>query len=403
MKSEYKIPFILAWKHIMRANKWTLSLIIFFMSIAFINMIFVPSLFNGIIDGFNQQIINTSTGNIFITPRGGQDTIPDSDNIVSEITKISGVAAASAELLVPGTLNYEGKKGSWTINAINPDDEKMVTNVSQKMIEGSYLDVSDIDQIILGQGIAGTGNDESNFSPFDLQGVKVGDTISVTFGAVSHELTVKGIFRTKFDSTDNNAFITQETFKKINPQYAHEATKIIAKIHTEGEENIVIGRLDALNLPGNIYSWEQASNLMNSVSDSFISINVILSIFGILIAAITVFIVIYIDISTRRQEIGILRAIGIKPYLIQTTYIILSAIYSVAGVMLGTGLFFAIIIPYFNFHPFVLPIADAKLLVAPGDFIARMETLIWVAIIAGLIPAIVITRTKLLQAIWGSK
>lgn len=403
MRTEYKIPFILAWKHLLRSNKWTLSLIIFFMSIAFINMIFVPSLFNGIIDGFNNQIINTSTGNIFITPPSGQDAIPDSQSVVSVIDQTSGVSAASAQMNIPGTLKYDGKKGSWTVSAINPDDERKVTVVAQHMIEGSYLDASDTDQIILGKGITGSTSMDDLKNPFDLNGITVGDTVTFTVNGIDIPLTVKGIFKTKFDNTDNNAFISKNTLKKINPSYDDEATKILVKITTAGEESDIIDKLKKENIPGRIYSWEQASSLMSSISDSFLSINVILSIFGVLIAAITVFIVIYIDISNRRQEIGILRAIGIKPYLIQTMYIILSAVYSVAGVLLGTALFFAIIVPYFNAHPFSLPIADATLVVAPGDFIARMETLIWVAILAGLVPAIFITRIKLLEAIWGSK
>ncbi|MFA5052219.1 MAG: ABC transporter permease [Patescibacteria group bacterium] len=403
MRPELKIPFILAWKHLLRSNKWTLSLIIFFMSIAFINMIFVPSLFNGIIEGFNYQIINASTGNIFITPQNGQDYISNSSAAITAIEETSGVTAASPQISVPGILKYDGRRGSWSVYAINPTKEKRVTVVSQKMIAGSYLDASDTDQIILGKGITGTGSKEDEINPFDLRGVQVGDTVIFSVNGTDTPLIVKGIFNTKFDNTDNNAFISQETLKKINPLYVDDATRISVKISKTGEESDIIQKLEKRNIPGNIYSWEQASSLMSSISDSFLSINVILSIVGTLIAAITIFIVIYIDISSRRQEIGILRAIGIKPYLIRAMYIILSAVYSVAGVILGTGLFFAIIVPYFNFHPFALPIADATLVVGAGDFIARMETLIWVAIIAGLLPAVFITRIKLLQAIWGGK
>ncbi|MDD5039726.1 MAG: FtsX-like permease family protein [Patescibacteria group bacterium] len=403
MKAEYKIPFILSWKHLLRSNKWTLSLIIFFMSIAFINMIFVPSLFNGIVDGFNKQIITTTTGNILITPRDGKDFISDSSETINRIESTDGVTAASAQMLVPGTLKFDGKKGSWSIYAINPDQEKKVTTVSEKIIDGEYLDPSDETGILLGNDITSTETTNEGDNPFSLKGASVGDTVAVIFGNTEYEFTIRGIFKTKFNTADQRGFITQEALKKMNPGYVDEATSISVTINLEGDEENVMQSLKDRGVRENIYSWQQASSLMSSVSDSFLSINVILSIFGVLIAAITVFIVIYIDISSRRQEIGILRAIGIRPYLIRAMYIILSAVYSVAGVLLGTVLFFAIIVPYFNAHPFVLPIADAKLLVNPGDFIARLETLIWVAIAAGLVPAVTITRTKLLDAIWGSK
>ncbi len=405
MKSEKRIPFFLMWKSILRSNKWTLSLIIFFMSIAFINMIFITSLFNGIIDGFNEQIINTSTGNILITPKEGDEVIKNSSSILEKINDTEGVVSSSAHLLVPGNLQYKNKKGTWQILAVNPDDEKKVTVVSEKMIDGKYLDQDDTDSIILGRDITGQSDETEKASeknnPFSLQGVSVGDTVSLNFGEKSIGFKIKGIFYTKFIDTDNRAFITKKAIEKINPLLKNQSTSIIVKTNKTGNEEKIITNLELNGVTENIYSWKEASNLMESISDSFLSINIILSIVGVLIAAITIFIVIYIEISNKRKQIGILRAIGIKPYLIQITYLLQTVVYSVSGVIFGSLIFFFVVIPYFNAHPFVLPICDATLVVNYGEFIARLETLIWVAIGAGLIPAIHITRIKILDAIWG--
>jgi len=401
MKSEKRIPFFLMWKSLLRSNKWTLGMIVFFMSIAFINMIFITSLFNGIIDGFNQQIIDTSTGHILITPQEGNDVMENSDHILNTINKTKGVVAASAQMLVPGNLQYKNKKGTWQIQAIDPDKEKEVTVVSQKMIDGEYLSTNDIDGIILGKEIAGITNVEDTDNPFSLQGVSIGDTITLNFGNTEHNLTIKGIFNTKFIDTDSRAFITQNAFKKINPLYENQSTSVTVRLAETGHEDDVITALAINGVSENMYSWEDANNLMDSISDSFLSINIILSAVGVLIAAITVFIVIYIDISNKKKQIGILRAIGIKPYLIQATYVLQTVVYSISGIILGSLIFFFIIIPYFNVHPFVLPIADATLHVNYADFITKLETLIWVSICAGLIPAIHITRIKILDAIWG--
>jgi len=389
------------WKYLIRSNKWTLSLIIFFIAIAFINMIFVTSLFNGIIEGFNEQIIDTSTGHILVTPAHGEDVIKNAPNILAKIESIAGIEAASAEVIVPGSIQYGNTKGSWQILAIDPERERTVTNVAAKMIEGNYLDAGDAGGIIIGSSIADSDAAEGAANPFAFSGINVGDTVTVLFGSSGYELTVRGIFKTKFIDTDDKAFITLDALKAMNPLYDNEATKIIVRAEKTGSEAELISSLKANGIKQNVYSWTEASTLMESISDSFLGINVILSIVGVLIAAITVFIVIYIDISSKRKQIGILRAIGIKPYLIQAMYVILTAVYSVAGVIIGSAIFFGAIIPYFNAHPFVLPIADATLMVNPGDFIARLETLIWVAIGAGLIPAIHITRIKLLDAIWG--
>ena len=50
---------------------------------------------------------------------------------------------------------------------------------------------------------------------------------------------------------------------------------------------------------------------------------------------------------------------------------------------------------------FELPIVDATLAIETVDFIARMESIIIVAILVSLIPSFMVTRIKLLDAIWG--
>lgn len=402
MKSEKRIPFFLTWKYLIRSNKWTLGLIIFFMSIAFINMIFISSLFNGVIDGFNKQIIDTSTGHILITPNEGNNSINDTESVLKIINDTKGVIGASAQTIVPGTLQYKNKKGTWSITAIQPDDEKKVTVVSEKMIEGEYLSSDDTLGIIIGRDIAGIADkEEQHNDPFSLQGISVGDIVTISSGYGDYELTVRGIFYAKFLDTDTRAFITNSAYEKISNLSTPSATTIIVRITKTGDEQTVIHRLQQNGVTENIYSWEEASNLMDSISDSFMSINIILSVVGILIAAITVFIVIYIDISNKRKQIGILRAIGIKPYLIHVTYVLQTVVYSVSGVLIGSGIFFFAIVPYFKAYPFELPIADVVLSINYVEYIGRLETLIIVAIISGLIPAIHITRIKILDAIWG--
>jgi putative ABC transport system permease protein len=298
---------------------------------------------------------------------------------------------------VSGTLEYNKIKGTWPILAIDPDKEKTVTNVSEKMISGDYLASDDTDKIIIGRQIAGGEGVEND--AFSFKDAKVGDKVLLNLGQLEKEFTIKGIFYTKFINTDERAFITEKAWQALNPS-DNKATDIIVKLEKkDGQE--AIEKIRALGIEGNFITWEDASGLMQSVTGSFLSINFLLTLVGTLIAAITIFIVIYIDITNKRKQIGILRAIGIKPYLIRVSYVIQISIYSVSGVLLGTAIFFGILVPYFNHFPFALPIGDATLIVNPADYIIRLETIILVAIGAGLIPAFMVTRMKILDAIWG--
>ncbi len=386
------------WKYLRKGNKWTLFLIIFLMAIAFINLIFITSLFNGIIQASEEQIIDTYTGHIMITPKTGNDFIENSDEIVNKIEGVEKVTGVSSQTYVSGRLEYNRIKGSWPIIAIDPEKEKTVTNVHEKMTSGEYLSPEDTDKIIIGRQIA--GGEDVEMDAFSFKDASVGDKVSLNLGQTTKEFEIKGIFFTKFIDTDQRAFITQKAWQEIDSSSENKATSIIVRLNErDGEE--AIAKIKAKGIDETFVTWEDVSGLMDTVSSSFLSINVLLTIVGTLIAAVTIFIVIYIDINNKKRQIGIIRAIGIKPYIIRTAYIIQTSIYSVSGVLLGTAIFYGILVPYFNAFPFELPIGDANLVVSPAEYIIRLETIIWVAILSGLIPAFMVTRMKILDAIWG--
>lgn len=399
MRPEWRVPFFLIGRHVLRGNKWTLALIIFLVAIAFVNLIFITSLFNGIIANSNQQIIDTSAGHVSITPAEGHDFIADEADVLDTIRGTEGVKAAAAQTLVPATLKYKNIKGNWRLYAIKPNEEKKVTVIAKRMLRGYYLAPGDTDKIIIGRQVA--GGKDTELDAFSFKGAKVGEKVTLSIGPVNREFTIKGIFYTKFIETDQRVFITDKALEKMAPAYKDRATSIAIRLDREGNEDVVIDRLKDRGVKGKFYTWEEMAGLMKTVTKSFLSINVLLSLVGYLIAAVTIFIVIYIDISNKRQQIGILRAIGIKPYLIRAHYVLQTVIYSVSGVLLGAALFFSILVPYFKAHPFELPIGDAVLVINYADFVIRVEAVILVAIASGLIPAILVTRAKLLDEILG--
>lgn len=369
------------------------------MSIAFINLVFVTSLFNGIIDSSNKQIINTSTGHIMIMPEEGEDFIEDAGAVLKEVRQTEGVKAAGYQMAMPASLEHKNIKRSRQVFAIDPRLEKKVTIISRKMIKGSYLSPGDTDKIIIGRQLAGSkGVDEDTTS---FKNVRVGDTITLSFDRLKKDFKVKGIFYVKFVETDDRAYITQKALEELAPYYRDKGASITVRLKQTGDEKKVIAAMKSRGIKGTFHAWKDMAGMMKMVTKSFLSINVLLSFVGALIAAVTIFIVIYIDISSKRQQIGILRAIGIKPYLIRSVYVLQTVLYSVSGVLLGSGILFGMIVPYFKDRPFELPIGDATLVINYADFIIRAESMILVAIFSGLIPAILVTRMKMLDEIQG--
>jgi putative ABC transport system permease protein len=396
---ERKIPFYLISRHILRGNKWTLSLVILLMSVAFINLIFINSLFNGIVLASDEQVIATTSGNVTMQTTPGQMFIPNAPEVVKKIDSTPGVVAASARTLVPAGLLYNGIQGSFQIMAIQPSEERNTTNISKKMLSGAYLSDSDTDSIVIGRQIAGGKGVEMNATSF--KGAKVGDKVLFTMNGQSKLLRIKGIFYTKYFEADRQAFISNATLDAMQPSYGDVATTVIVKTDKKGDENQVIKGLRKALPGGQFITWKAASGLMKSVTSSFLTINALLTTVGFIIAAVVIFIIIYVDISNKRRQIGIFRAIGIKSYLVGSTYILQSTIYSMVGVAIGSAIFFAIIIPYFKLHPFKIPLGDVSLYVDYVDFLWRAIVVIVVSILAGMLPAILATRKPILDEIAG--
>jgi ABC-type lipoprotein release transport system permease subunit len=260
MKSETRIPFFLIGRHLRHCNKWTLALIIFLLSVAFINLIFINSLFNGVVENNSNQFIHTYTGNITLTPAGDAKTFDDGSLVVRQVEKNPGVTAATSELVIPATLRFGDRKGDWKVTAIDPDQEKKATTISRKMIEGAYLEPGDADGIIIGSEVAGLDSEDGDDR--GLRGIQVGDRLTATVDDLpARQLTVRGIFRTRFNRTDDRAFVTRAVVDQF-PQMNGRATQVIVRTRQTGGEDGVVAELKAAGVSARFLTWKQASKGM---------------------------------------------------------------------------------------------------------------------------------------------
>jgi ABC-type lipoprotein release transport system permease subunit len=396
-RTEAAIPFFLVGRLLRRGSRWTLALTVLLLAAAFVNLVFVASLFDGIVQGSNAQVVNAYVGHVTVSAPEGQRALEHVDDTLSKILHTPGVVGASAQTMVPATLQYGNIVVAREVLAIDPQRERTVTNIADKMIAGSFLQPDDTNGIVIGNQIAGGPDVELNGTSF--RGARVGQTVQLSLGGVTRPFVLRGIFRTKFLTADLRAFITRRALDAMEPAAHDRATSVIVRAPHTGQEPALIEALRAQGVVGTFGTWEDNAGIMRSVTKSFASIDAMLSVVGLLIAAVTIFIVITIDVTNRRQQIGVLRALGIKSWIIRLTYMLRSAVYAVAGVALGIAIFLGVLVPYFKAHPISLPICDAVLAVDTGDMVRRASAIVAVAIISGLIPALLATRMGILDEI----
>ncbi len=410
-----KLALFLAFKSIIKGNRWALVLIILVMSLSFANLLLTPSILSGVTNTLNRQQIDTLYGNIVIDPPPTEDYLSRASLVGKKIEQIPGVTGVSAHLNSSAFIEYKwkekdspsdkGESGTWSVIGIDPTQEINVTTIHEHIIQGSYLDSNDRDEIVLGVEIA--GGDRAQTAEFlTLQEVKVGDKVRLSYpNGVQREYLVKGIFQAKeMTQADRLAFVTKTEMASVMGRtvYSDRASQILVRTGQGVAESQLIQEIRSLGIDAEVRSWSEYGGAMGGVVSSFDVIASLISTIGLVVAGIVMFIVIYINVINKKRQIGILRAIGIKRNVIVGSYLTQAIFYAVLGIVFGGLIFGYGIKPYFELHPLDLPLGQVSLAIKAITINNAVLGILTAAVLAGLIPVMSITRQRIIQAIWGN-
>ncbi len=409
---DLKLALFLAFKSITRGNRWALALIMLVMSLSFANLILTPSILSGVTKTMDSQQVDTVFGNIVIDPAQNKYYLEQTSAIEQQLAKVPGVTGISSHLGSSALFEYRwqsklsqqdrGDSGNWQVIGVDPQHEADVTTIYQHLIEGSYLSPDDRDQIVLGVEIA--GGLLAQAPSFQTLGAHVGDSVRLTYAnGVQREYKVKGIFQVNEMQADRQAFVTRKELASILGRniFDDRASQVLVKIGSGADQSSVLANIKMLGIDGVVRSWKEYGS-MGGIVSSFGMITSLIGGIGLVVAAIVMFIVIYINVLNKRRQIGILRAIGIKNGVVVTSYVLQALFYAVFGVVFGGLIFGYAIKPYFDFFPISLPIGQVSLAISPVTIQNAVLGLILAAVLAGLIPVLSITHQTIIKAIWGS-
>ncbi len=403
----FKTAFFLAFTSIKRGNKGTLAMTILIMTLAYVNLVFVSSVFGGIVKAINQQSIDNQYGNLVIESAQDKEYIENSEAI-DNIHYLSGVVGSSAHYINSAKFIYDERKdgrdvnsGKWMIKSINPSDEKKVSKVSNSLIAGEYIEETDRDKIVIGKEIAGGyGGDLDHLS---LK-VTIGDKIDVIFSnGISRTYTIKGIFGTKSTAVDQMAFISQKEMESVL-QVNNWANEIVVKLSDEnmGNEDKYISEIQALGLKKEEYkTWSDLMGFTASASSSFDMISIILGVIGTIVAGVTIFIIIFVSVVNKRRQIGILKAIGMHDSTIVLYFVLQAIFYGIVGVALGMFIVLLVIKPFFITHPLDFPVGWVSLDITFNILAISNISLLASSLIGGFFPAYRGAKEDILSAMWG--
>lgn len=411
-----RIGLLLGLRQIQRASKWTTFLIIFVMTLTFLNLVAVSGILVGIPVGAMQAVSENSLGDIVMTAKDDEDFILETEHLIKvlnsfpEIESYSvrheGVARLEANYQERRDLGGERDIANVTITGIDPVKENETTKLSEAIIVGEYLDPEEEGYILIGAYYVEEYSQQFGDIFETLEGVQPGDTVRLTSGDITKEFTIKGIVQSLVDEVTLNTYIPEREFRRLFGRHSRNADKIAIQLHgqidhDEAKAALLIGGLGDL---AKIQTFkESVPKFIVDIKDTFDVLGALIGSIGIVVASVTIFIIIFVNALSRRRHIGILKGIGLDRKVIEIAYVLQSAFYVLAGSFFGALITYLLLVPYFNENPIKFPFSDGILVADPEATFFKFIILFFVTLLAGLLPAWIIVKQNTLNSILGRK
>lgn len=325
-----KTLLMIAWRNVWR-NKLRSSIVIASVVLGIWSGLFIMAMVSGMNDQRLSSFINTNLSHIQIHNAGFQenfdkkDTIIGSNTLLKEIDTMSHVTAYTKRLVLQGMASTAHGNYGVKIMGIFPDEEKNVTDISEKLVQGTYLYKLKRNPIIIGEKLA------------NKLGVKVNSKVVLNFqdsnnNTVSTGFRVEGIFKTINSSFDEeNVFVKYDDLAplvSLSGKY-HEIAILCDNI-TETET--VKSQIKTNN---SVESWDQLSPELGYAQETMS--NFIYIFMGIILLALAFGIVntMLMAVLERKREIGMLLSVGMDKRKVFTMIILETLFLAFIAALLG--------------------------------------------------------------------
>lgn len=412
-RTSLPVGWFLASRQLKRSNIWTTFLIIFIMTMTFLNLVVVNGVLIGLVEGSSIAYRAQYSGDLIISDLKNSRFIENTNGIKNFLSSLPEVKSYSGRTLVGGKVesNYKTKASPTAksdeigvvISGINPEEENQVTGLKSLVVEGEYLSYDDSDGILIGSNLLARysrgvpGNNT-------IGNAEVGTKVRLILGGITKEVKIKGVVKSKIGNVGQRIYMLDSQLRKLIGRPDKNVNEIAVDLVDTTtpayiKQILVDSHFDHYAL---IQTWEESQgSFFKDLATTFVALGAMIGSIGIAVASITVFIVIFINAVTRRKYIGILKGIGICGLSIEISYIIQSLFYAVVGSSIGLLLLYGLIKPYLDKNPIDFPFSDG-ILVAPLDgTLLRIGILLFITLLAGYIPARLIVKKNTLNSILG--
>jgi ABC-type lipoprotein release transport system permease subunit len=359
--------------------------------------IMISGVIAGVFDSALSSSISLDTGHVqvrhesYATEKASlewQYLLDDSDELLASAAGTEGVTAVAPALWASGFLNTVDDSVAVRITGIDPESS-FHDPIRQGIIAGEYLQIDDLDGVLLGRKLA----EEMEISP--------GSKVSLLVGTSDSEMdedifTVRGIFSTGLVIYDGGTVYMPLPKAQAITRAGDRISAVILLTEDVEAADLVA---DALRSPGrNVLTWEDMNSLILIAVQQGNAIYSLIYGIVILIVAVIIANTLLMSVFERTRELGILAALGMKGRQIMTMILLeagtLALLGTILGIVLGTLLVWYLSFNGIDMGEDVASLAEgmaypsvlyAKF--APGAVIGLSLAMLGIVLLAALYPA----------------
>ncbi|NOY51506.1 MAG: ABC transporter permease [Chlorobi bacterium] len=325
----------ISWRNIWR-NKVRSMVIILSVAMGIFAGVLATAFFKGMADQRIQKVINTEISYIQIHKAGFEETnditdyIPNAAELLKSINNIDGVAGVSKRIVIQSMAASAETASGVLISGINPEQEKSVTSISNKIVDGAYFKGIKRNPAVIGKKLAEKLN------------LRIRSKFVITVQDLQNNIT-SGAFRVAgIYSTDNNMFDEANVFVRYSD------LQKLTNFPVGGAHEIAINISNKEELPAitqavkkvagdkmSVKIWKELRPEMNYLTeamDLYMYIFIVIILLALLFGIINTMLMVVME---RTKEIGMLMAIGMNKAKIFSMIVLESVMLSLTGGIVG--------------------------------------------------------------------
>ncbi len=332
--------FSIAWKNVWR-NKLRSLIIILSITIGLLGGIFYLAFVNGMIQQQVYASIHSEISNVqlhnpkYLINDEVKFTIAESEEKIEKIESLDKVEAVSSRIKSPAMVSSAITGTGITISGIDYEEEKKVTDIQTKLIDGTYFDTKLRNPTVIGEKLA------------DKLKVKIKSKIVITIQNSAGEISygafrVAGIYKTDNTNFDQaNVFVLKENLGDLIGIDKSNATEIAVLLkHNDFTDSaaVEIRKIFTEEISSNeltVRSWKEIQPALKMMNDMTIQFSMIFVIIILVALSFGIMNTMLMAIMERVREIGMLMAIGMNRIKVFFMIMLETIFLSITGGIIG--------------------------------------------------------------------